>query len=458
MVNFKEDEKLNILNHSCAHLMAQAIKHLYPNALFWVGPVIAEGFYYDVDLGDEVIHESDLERIEKEMKKLSKDGKRIYREEISKSDALERFKNDPYKIDLISRMDEENTIISCYTQGDFTDLCRGPHVESVKEIKHFKLIKHSGAYWKGNSENKMLQRIYGVCFYTEEELLQHLEILQEAKERDHRKLGKELNIFMTSDLIGKGLPIYLPNGYIIWEELEKYIKDNIYWGMTNSGYVFNGDFIQGLSVKEKQSITSEEVKKIRFEPVEQIENLITTCSKDVVIKYDGGNEAYYQSSTDSIHLPKKEKFIDKYSEYSTTLHEIAHSTGHNKRLDRNMPFTYLSTSYAKEELRAEIASMMLCMELGKNLGQPQFENHTAYLKSWIEVLNDDYTEFNRAVSDANKITEYVKSNYMNQQRQQVASPALQTMRDGANKVQKDMQRGQSSQKANLKQNGGNYMG
>ncbi len=242
------------------------------------------------------------------------------------------------------------------------------------------------------------------------------------------------------------------------EELEKYIKDNIYWGMTNSGYVFNGDFIQGLSVKEKQSITSEEVKQIRFEPVEQIENLITTCSKDVVIKYDGGNEAYYQSSTDSIHLPKKEKFIDKYSEYSTTLHEIAHSTGHNKRLDRNMPFTYLSTSYAKEELRAEIASMMLCMELGKNLGQPQFENHTAYLKSWIEVLNDDYTEFNRAVSDANKITEYVKSNYMNQQRQQVASPALQTMRDGANKVQKDMQRGQSSQKANLKQNGGNYMG
>ncbi len=225
MVNFKEDEKLNILNHSCAHLMAQAIKHLYPNALFWVGPVIAEGFYYDVDLGDEVIHESDLERIEKEMKKLSKDGKRIYREEISKSDALERFKNDPYKIDLISRMDEENTIISCYTQGDFTDLCRGPHVESVKEIKHFKLIKHSGAYWKGNSENKMLQRIYGVCFYTEEELLQHLKILQEAKERDHRKLGKELNIFMTSDLIGKGLPIYLPNGYIIWEELEKYIKN-----------------------------------------------------------------------------------------------------------------------------------------------------------------------------------------------------------------------------------------
>ena len=137
MINIKEDEKLSILNHSCAHLLAQAVKHLYPNAKFWVGPVIEDGFYYDIDLGDEVIKEEDLDKIEKEMKKISKDGKRIYREEISKSEALKKFKDDPYKIDLISRMDENNTIISMYTQGDFTDLCRGPHVESVKEIKYF---------------------------------------------------------------------------------------------------------------------------------------------------------------------------------------------------------------------------------------------------------------------------------------------------------------------------------
>jgi len=166
MINIKEDEKLSVLNHSCAHLLAQAVKHLYPHAMFWVGPVIEEGFYYDIDLGDNVITEDDLATIEKEMKKISKDGKRIVRHEISKEEALEQFKNDPYKIDLISRMDEADTVISCYTQGDFTDLCRGPHVETVKELKYFKLLKSSGAYWKGDSKNKMLQRIYGICFFT----------------------------------------------------------------------------------------------------------------------------------------------------------------------------------------------------------------------------------------------------------------------------------------------------
>ncbi len=224
MINIKENEKLSIMNHSCAHLLAQAVKHLYPNALFWVGPVIEDGFYYDIDLGDITLTEEDLPAIEKEMKKLVKDGKRIYREEISKSEALEKFKNDPYKIDLISRMDEKNTIISCYTQGDFTDLCRGPHVESTKVLKNFKLLKVSGAYWKGDAKNHMLQRIYGICFETPEELEAHLKELEERKLRDHRKLGKELGIFMTSDLVGKGLPMYLPNGYIIWEELENYIK------------------------------------------------------------------------------------------------------------------------------------------------------------------------------------------------------------------------------------------
>ena len=224
MINIKENEKLSIMNHSCAHLLAQAVKHLYPNALFWVGPVIAEGFYYDIDLGDKTLTEEDLPAIEKEMKKLAKDGKRIVRHELTKEEALERFKNDPYKIDLISRMDENEVTISCYTQGDFTDLCRGPHLESVKELKHFKLLKVSGAYWKGDSKNKMLQRIYGICFENEEDLAKHLEYLEDCKNRDHRKIGKELEIFMTDDLVGRGLPMFLPKGYIIWEELENYIK------------------------------------------------------------------------------------------------------------------------------------------------------------------------------------------------------------------------------------------
>ena len=223
MINIKENERLSVLNHSCAHLLAQAVKHLYPKALFWVGPVIEEGFYYDIDLGEDKITEADFPALEKEMKKLAKDGKRIVREELTKEEALEKFKNDPYKVDLITRMDEESTIISCYSQGDFTDLCRGPHVDTVKELKNFKLLKVSGAYWKGDSKNKMLQRIYGVCFDTKEELDHHLQELEEAAQRDHRKIGKNLDIFMNSDLVGKGMPLWLPNGAIIRKELENYI-------------------------------------------------------------------------------------------------------------------------------------------------------------------------------------------------------------------------------------------
>lgn len=233
MINIREDKELSVMNHSCAHLLAQAVKHLYPNALFWVGPVIEEGFYYDIDLGDEVIKEEDLEKIEREMKKISKDGKRIVRHEISKKEALEKFKDDPYKIDLISRMDENEQVISCYTQGDFTDLCRGPHVDTVKELKYFKLLKVSGAYWKGDANNKMLQRIYGICFKNEEDLVKHLEELEEAKRRDHKKLGRELELFMISEY-GPGFPFFLPKGMILRNELENFW----YKEHTKEGYQF----------------------------------------------------------------------------------------------------------------------------------------------------------------------------------------------------------------------------
>ena len=233
MINIKEDEKLSVLNHSCAHLLAQAVKHLYPNAKFWVGPVIEDGFYYDIDLGNITLTEEDLPKIEKEMKKIAKDGKRIVRHEISKAEALDLFKDDPYKIDLINRMDEDNTIISMYTQGDFTDLCRGPHVETVKEIKYFKLLKVSGAYWKGDSNNKMLQRIYGVCFDNENSLNEYLNFLEEAKKRDHKKLGKELDLFMMSEY-GPGFPFFLNNGMILRNQLENFWYEE----HTKEGYEF----------------------------------------------------------------------------------------------------------------------------------------------------------------------------------------------------------------------------
>lgn len=223
-MNIKENERLQRLNHSGAHLLAQAVKHLYPNAKFWVGPVIEEGFYYDIDLGNVTLTEEDLPKIEKEMKKIVKDGKKIIRHELTRQEALEMFKNDEYKIDLIERMPEDE-VITCYSQGDFTDLCHGPHVESTKELKHFKLLKVSGAYYKGDSKNKMLQRIYGICFDTEEELQKHLEFLEDCKQRDHRKLGKDLGIFMFSELVGKGLPMWLPNGFTVRQNLVNYIMN-----------------------------------------------------------------------------------------------------------------------------------------------------------------------------------------------------------------------------------------
>ena len=219
LVNVLENEHLSMLNHSCAHMMAQAVKRLYPNAKFWVGPVISEGFYYDMDLGDVKLKEEDLAKIEKEMKKIAKDGKRIVREEISKKDALEMFKDDPYKIDLINGLEDGN--ITIYRQGEFADLCRGPHVETVKMCKNFKLLKHSGAYWKGDANNKMLQRVYGICFDTKEELEAHLEALEEAKKRDHKKLGKEMGLFTISEF-APGMPIFLPDGMILRNILEQY--------------------------------------------------------------------------------------------------------------------------------------------------------------------------------------------------------------------------------------------
>ena len=232
MNNIKSDEKLSVLNHSCAHLLAHAVKRLYPNAKFWVGPVIDEGFYYDMDLGDTKLSEDDLDKIAKEMKKIAKSDKRISRVELSKEEALEMFHDDPYKIDLIENM-PDGEVISAYKQDDFIDLCRGPHVESTKKCKNFKLLKVSGAYYKGDSKNKMLQRVYGVCFETPEQLEEHLEFLEEAKKRDHKKIGKELGLFMFSEY-GPGFPFWLPNGMT----LRKTLEDFWYEEHKKEGYLF----------------------------------------------------------------------------------------------------------------------------------------------------------------------------------------------------------------------------
>ncbi|MEP6927480.1 MAG: threonine--tRNA ligase [Ginsengibacter sp.] len=219
--------------HSSAHLMAEAIESLFPGVKFWVGPPIEKGFYYDIDLGENVITETDLEKLEKKMKELVKENSSYVRKEISKPDALKYFeeKGDVYKLDLLSGLEDGN--ITFYTQGAFTDLCRGPHIPSTGLIKGIKLTGIAGAYWKGDEKNKMLTRIYGVTFPTQKELDEYLVFLEEAKKRDHRKIGKELELFTFSEKVGAGLPLWLPKGTMLRERLQNFLQK----AQIDSGYL-----------------------------------------------------------------------------------------------------------------------------------------------------------------------------------------------------------------------------
>lgn len=215
-------EAFEVLNHSTSHLLAQAIRELYPNAKFGFGPAIEEGFYYDIDFGDEIIADTDFPKIEKKMHELASKDERIVRELVTKEEALEIFKDNKYKLELIEGINEDITI---FKQGNFVDLCRGPHLLSTAQIKYFKLLSLAGAYWRGDSNNKQLTRIYGTSWYTAQDLADHLAVLEDRKARDHRRLGKQLGIFMFDDLVGRGLPMWLPNGFIVRRLLSDYIMD-----------------------------------------------------------------------------------------------------------------------------------------------------------------------------------------------------------------------------------------
>lgn len=217
------EEALEVLRHSTAHLMAQALKRLYGDVKFGVGPVIEGGFYYDFDMDDKVSSD-DFDKIEKTMKQIVNENHKIVREVVSKEKAKDFFKDDPYKLELIDAIPEDESV-TLYTQGEFTDLCRGVHVPSTSKIKEFKLLSTAGAYWRGNSDNKMLQRIYGTAFFDKKDLKAHLKMLEERRERDHRKIGKDLELFTNNQLVGAGLPLWLPNGATIRREIERYIVD-----------------------------------------------------------------------------------------------------------------------------------------------------------------------------------------------------------------------------------------
>ena len=400
MINIKEDKKLSVMNHSCAHLLAQAVKHLYPDALFWVGPVIEEGFYYDIDLNGKTLNENDLPAIEKEMKKIAKDGKRIVRHEISKAEALEMFKNDPYKVDLISRMDENEQVISCYTQGDFTDLCRGPHLDTVKELKYFKLLKVSGAYWKNDAKNHMLQRVYGICFDTEEALQNHLQELEEAKERDHRKIGKDLGIYMLSDLVGRGLPMWLPNGYTLWRTLQNYITDKeIYYGYK---HVHTPDL--GSVELYKTSGHWDHYKDDMFP----------------AMKMD--NEAYVLRPMNCPHhMVMYKNFLHSYKDLPVRIAEIANdfryeAAGAVKGIERARSFTQNDSHIfcTKEQIETEFKGVLdLIMDVYKDFG---FKDYKCRLSLRDPEDKEKYFQddemWNKAEDDLRKVLNDIGIDYV----------------------------------------------
>ena len=234
--------ELQTLRHSASHIMAQAVKRLFPDVKLAIGPAIDTGFYYDFDTEIKFTPD-DLEKIEKEMKKIVKENLKIERFELPKEEALELMKDEPYKLELINDL-PEGEVISFYKQGDFTDLCAGPHVKYTSKVKAYKLLSATGAYWRGDEKNKMLTRIYGTAFETKDELAQHLEQLEEAKKRDHNKLGRELGLFTTVDSIGQGLPIILPKGSRIIQTLQRFVEDEEQkrgWQLTKTPLMAKSD-------------------------------------------------------------------------------------------------------------------------------------------------------------------------------------------------------------------------
>ena len=219
-----DPEGLKVIRHTTAHVLAEAVKRLFPNAKVTIGPAIADGFYYDFDA--EPFSREDLDKIEAEMKKIIKEGHEIKRFTLPKDEAIQlmKEKNEPFKVELIEDL-PEGSVISFYDQGGFVDLCAGPHLMSAKGIKAYKLISSSMAYWRGDSNKARLQRIYGTAFYKKEELKAHLEKLEDAKRRDHNKLGREMGLFTTVDVIGQGLPLFTPKGTKMIQKLQRWIED-----------------------------------------------------------------------------------------------------------------------------------------------------------------------------------------------------------------------------------------
>jgi len=265
LITLDDPEAFDILNHSASHLMAHAIKNLYPEAQFGVGPAIEQGFYYDF-VADHQFNEDDFKKIEKEMARIVSQALPLERKEVTKAEALEMFKDDKYKEEIIN--DVQDDVLTVYSQGDWADFCRGPHVENTKVLKNFKLLSVAGAYWRGDSDNEMMQRIYGIAMPSKEALDEHLNMLEEAKKRDHRKLGKELGLFMISEY-GPGFPFWLPKGMILREALLDYwhaVHRREHYDMISTPTMLNKELweISGHWYNYRENMYTSEIDKHEF--------------------------------------------------------------------------------------------------------------------------------------------------------------------------------------------------
>ena len=265
LITLDDPEAFDILNHSASHLMAHAIKNLYPEAQFGVGPAIEQGFYYDF-VADHQFNEDDFKKIEKEMARIVSQALPLERKEVTKAQALEMFKDDKYKEEIIN--DVQDDVLTVYSQGDWADFCRGPHVENTKVLKNFKLLSVAGAYWRGDSDNEMMQRIYGIAMPSKEALDEHLNMLEEAKKRDHRKLGKELGLFMISEY-GPGFPFWLPKGMILREALLDYwhaVHRREHYDMISTPTMLNKELweISGHWYNYRENMYTSEIDKHEF--------------------------------------------------------------------------------------------------------------------------------------------------------------------------------------------------
>ncbi len=401
ILTFEDKEGKEVYWHSTSHLMAHAVQDLYPEAKFGVGPAIENGFYYDIDINSH-LNEEDLQKIEEKMMKLSKDNNFFMREDLSKSEAIKFFENkgDNYKLEILSEIDENSEDISLYKEGNFIDLCRGPHLPSTGKIKYVKLLNISGSYWRGDEHNKQLQRIYGISFPKKKMLDEYLQRLEEAKKRDHRRLGKELELFLISNSIGSGLPVWLPKGTILRETLESYLREE----QRKRGYLpVITPHIGNINLY-KTSGHYPYYKDSQFPPV-QLED-----GKEEYLLKPMNCPHHFQ-----IYLSKPRSYRDlpiRYAEFGTVYRY--EQSGELNGLTRVRSFS-IDDSHIfvrQDQLKDEVCDVIdLIQTIFSQMGFTDFESQLSFRDKNIEKYGGDIAQWDRAQQEIKEAADQMNLKY-----------------------------------------------